>query len=175
MLRRVYRSSSSPKCCLASPMNLRDAACAASCNFPISFISFLPRSKGRGASYSFRTLPSFFASRVFHNSFTIKQFRTLSENSRVYPQFFPFWFTQLAPSSDGSRLCEGNSYLAFRAHRSCSFSHVTGPPRPVPPRVTYSFRMNTCQSVSKQTTLTPFRMNTYEKQGGGGREGQCSC
>src|SRR5260370_41505250 len=30
--------------------------------------------------------------------------------------------------------------------------------------------MNTCKSVSKQTTLTSFRMNTYEKQGeSGGR------
>ena len=28
------------------------------------------------------------------------------------------------------------------------------------------FRMNTCKSVSKQRTLTAFRMNTYEKQGG---------
>src|SRR5260370_17866404 len=28
--------------------------------------------------------------------------------------------------------------------------------------------MNTCKSVSKQRTLTPFRMNTYEKQGGAG-------
>src|SRR5713101_1324718 len=27
--------------------------------------------------------------------------------------------------------------------------------------------INTCKSVSKQTTLTPFRMNTYEKIGGG--------
>jgi hypothetical protein len=44
---------------------------------------------------------------------------------------------------------------------------------PLPPtargrRVSYSFRINTCKSVSKQTTLTPFRMNTYEKQGGRG-------
>ncbi len=31
------------------------------------------------------------------------------------------------------------------------------------------FRMNTCKSVSKQRTLTTFRMNTYEKTGGGGR------
>src|SRR5713101_655999 len=31
-----------------------------------------------------------------------------------------------------------------------------------------TFRMNTCKSVSKQTTLTPFRMNTYEKPGEGG-------
>src|SRR5216684_5846985 len=27
------------------------------------------------------------------------------------------------------------------------------------------FRINTCKSVSKQMTLTPFRMNTYEKTG----------
>ena len=27
--------------------------------------------------------------------------------------------------------------------------------------------MNTCKSVSKQKTLTTFRMNTYEKRGGG--------
>src|SRR5260370_26566035 len=30
------------------------------------------------------------------------------------------------------------------------------------------FRINTCKSVSKQTTLTSFRMNTYEKTGGWG-------
>jgi hypothetical protein len=31
-----------------------------------------------------------------------------------------------------------------------------------------TFRMNTCKSVSKQSTLTTFRMNTYEKRGEGG-------
>ncbi len=30
-----------------------------------------------------------------------------------------------------------------------------------------TFRINTCKSVSKQRTLTIFRMNTYEKQGEG--------
>jgi len=30
------------------------------------------------------------------------------------------------------------------------------------------FRINTCKSVSKQRTSTPFRMNTYEKTRGGG-------
>src|SRR5580765_5429947 len=30
------------------------------------------------------------------------------------------------------------------------------------------FKMNTCESVSKQTTSSPFRMNTYAKPGGGG-------
>ena len=41
-----------------------------------------------------------------------------------------------------------------------------------PPLTTHSllstFRMNTCKSVSKQSTLTTFRMNTYAKRGGGG-------
>jgi hypothetical protein len=31
------------------------------------------------------------------------------------------------------------------------------------------FRINTCKTVSKQTTLTPLRINTYEKQAGWGR------
>jgi hypothetical protein len=30
------------------------------------------------------------------------------------------------------------------------------------------FRINTCKSVSKQTTSSVFRINTYEKQGVGG-------
>src|SRR5258708_1671156 len=47
-------------------------------------------------------------------------------------------------------------------------SSPRGPSRRPLPRATYSFRINTCKSVSKQMTLTPFRMNTYEKQGEGG-------
>jgi hypothetical protein len=35
-----------------------------------------------------------------------------------------------------------------------------------PPNLT-PFRMNTCKRVSKQMTLTSFRMNTYEKHPGG--------
>src|SRR5216684_6778434 len=34
------------------------------------------------------------------------------------------------------------------------------------------FRINTYESVSKQTTLTPFRMNTYKKMEGRGGEGE---
>jgi len=30
-----------------------------------------------------------------------------------------------------------------------------------------SFRINTCKSVSKQRTLTTFKMNTYANRGGG--------
>src|SRR5258708_7584499 len=47
-------------------------------------------------------------------------------------------------------------------------SSPRGPSRRPLPRATCSFRINTCKSASKQMTLTPFRMNTYEKQGGGG-------
>ena len=39
---------------------------------------------------------------------------------------------------------------------------------PFPLRCCISFRINTCKSVSKQTTLTSFRINTCEKTGGGG-------
>ena len=36
------------------------------------------------------------------------------------------------------------------------------------------FRINTSESVSKQKTLSTFRINTYEKQAGGGRASICS-
>src|SRR5258708_25723958 len=41
-------------------------------------------------------------------------------------------------------------------------SPISYPPSPCPPN---PFKMNTCKSVSKQSTLTLFRINTYEKQG----------
>jgi hypothetical protein len=37
-------------------------------------------------------------------------------------------------------------------------------------RLLTAFEINTCKSVSKQTTLTPFTINTYAKRGEGGRE-----
>jgi hypothetical protein len=40
-------------------------------------------------------------------------------------------------------------------------------PDPRPLTSSISCRINTCKTVSKQTTLTPFRMNTYRKQGEG--------
>jgi hypothetical protein len=42
---------------------------------------------------------------------------------------------------------------------------------PSPQHLLSPFRMNTCKSVSKQRTLTIFRMNTYAKTGGGGTPG----
>jgi hypothetical protein len=37
----------------------------------------------------------------------------------------------------------------------------------IPDRSSIFFRINTCKSVSKQTTLTPFRISTYAKPGEG--------
>jgi len=44
---------------------------------------------------------------------------------------------------------------------------LCSPPLVEPPPIRKSFRINTCKSVSKQSTLTPFRINTYEKRGRG--------
>jgi hypothetical protein len=63
----------------------------------------------------------------------------------------------------------GHSYLpAFRVpkpfevktRRMLSFRTISVHFKP--------FRINTCKSVSKQTTLSTFRINTYEKTGGWG-------
>src|SRR5882757_9801335 len=69
-----------------------------------------------------------------------------------------------------------NPFLAHQyktpgVSRGTRFSDPAGRrigPRPLrfSPSLT-TFRMNTCKSVSKQKTLSPFRMNTYEKPGGG--------
>src|ERR1700687_514693 len=56
---------------------------------------------------------------------------------------------------------------ALRGALSFVFALVCSSWRLLRPTPT-TFRINTCKSVSKQTTLTTFRMNTYEKTGGGG-------
>jgi hypothetical protein len=43
------------------------------------------------------SLFSFFAQRVFHNSFPFTGIHTLSKNSRGVPQLFPFWSAQRCP------------------------------------------------------------------------------
>jgi len=69
------------------------------------------------------------------------------------------------PSFTQSLVCEGPLRLHAVASHS-QLSTVGCEPQFRPPPT--PFRINTCKSVSKQTTLTPFRINTYEKQGEGG-------
>jgi hypothetical protein len=94
-------------------------------------------------------------------------------------------FQQLAASfcktpGVGGYLCD-NSALSASLYPACP--KLRGEPRDVrydsPSFLPYAFRqslcaslstfrINTSKSVSKQMTLTPFRMNTCEKTGGGG-------
>jgi hypothetical protein len=87
--------------------------------------------------------------------------------------FFPvFAATHLRPASSPPRLCveipsslDSNASFASRM----GFLDTNFPGFPACKRSSRnSFRMNTCKSVSKQRTLTPFRMNTYEKYRGEG-------
>src|SRR5260370_39068877 len=60
-----------------------------------------------------------------------------------------------------------NSLNLFRMNTLC------GPPRFAQFWCNLNpFRINTCKSVSKQTTSSPFRMNTYKKHRGGGGSSQ---
>src|SRR5216684_1440202 len=91
----------------------------------------------------------------------------------------------LLPASYAPRGASIPCGLKLIAHTSCHHGGVrtqTGVPSPKSSRTRSSetrhilhnlgqckqFRINTCKSVSKQMTLTPFRINTYRKRGGGG-------
>jgi hypothetical protein len=74
---------------------------------------------------------------------------------RIFSAAFPPRSAHLAPSSEA----------AFRSHAHDSSRALK---TPLHLRLSMFFRMNTCKSVSKQGTLTTFRMNTYEKTGGRG-------
>ena len=64
--------------------------------------------------------------------------------------------------------CSSRNSFAFNSLHCCR--GVCPPPRsnPLLAHSPNPFRMNTCKSVSKQRTLSTFRMNTYEKTRGGG-------
>jgi hypothetical protein len=62
----------------------------------------------------------------------------------------------------------GGGTLAFVCEIAVQSFSVASVPQWQIPFLRKSFRMNTCKSASKQTTLTPLRMNTCEKHGGGG-------
>src|SRR5260370_14545241 len=99
---------------------------------------------------------SLFTQRVFHNSFAIKQFRTLSKNCRVY--------------SSASRF-ETRLFHPFAAEPGASISLVTYVLTQLLPSRLFSksFSCNTYESprkCCKQGTYgiaKPFRCNTYKK------------
>src|SRR5260221_7111786 len=73
--------------------------------------------------------------------------------------------------------CSMVAWLRVLSRRNLSYpsrrsSLTKGCKKPVTAALT-TFRINTCKSVSKQTTLTFFRINTYEKPGGRGAPASC--
>ncbi len=94
---------------------------------------------------------------------------------------------ELAPCTEGQKcppvsplfatLTHSVSRKSFPCHSYANTRDrgVTPPPKFFSPLATRqsplpltTFRINTCKSVSKQTTLSSFRINTYEKTGEGG-------
>src|SRR6266478_2192789 len=95
------------------------------------------------------------------------------------PRPAPLDFCAVCPGTPISRLAPGlateprqlfsvplpgrSLFTLFTIQNSSDLSPARQNATPVSP-----FRMNTCKSVSKQRTLTTFRINTYEKRGEGG-------
>jgi hypothetical protein len=82
---------------------------------PVSRRNFKSYSRCLYSSRALCTLLSFFASRVFHNSFAHKSFRTLSKKCRGVTPFFP----KRNSSSSGSRahLASGQNHESLVTNR----------------------------------------------------------
>jgi hypothetical protein len=126
------------------------------------------------ASYPFRTLASHLKATVSSNSFEIKRFRTLCKIPGIgYP--LPFFFSALSWSDLFNfpllpcvlRAPDLRSFLPRLPRASAKGARVSGARRCPNHSSPTLFRINTCKSVTKQTTLTFFRINTYEKYRGG--------
>src|SRR5260370_28236900 len=98
-------------------------------------------------------IPNMAARRFFHGS--VERYQESSCRAGCFLLFLPI-FPSPHPASP-TRLAPS---CALPTSSSPTFEPSILQPRNL-------FRINTCKSVSKQTTLTLFRMNTYEKQGGG--------
>src|SRR5579859_1399348 len=94
-------------------------------------------------------------------SFISLRLRTLDLSCTFFPRLDPLFSIACALFDQNTR--GGIPHSDF--HQSQAPLH---PRPPLPPSSVTTFRINTCKSVSKQKTLTSFRMNTYEKRGGGG-------
>ena len=112
---------------------------------------------------------------VSRNSFPCHSYANTRDMGVTAPNFF----LPLTPIFEGPPLTSARSVSCSvplclcRNFQSCP-AFVLQPDEPISSifdgsRI--SFRINTCKSVSKQTTSTPFRINTCEKH----REGESYC
>jgi hypothetical protein len=120
----------------------------------------LPHTPARKPSrfINLRTLSTLLHPRIARNLPGINAIRTLSKTTGVYttpPR------TQRSLRGSLIRWTPGDGLLVCPARFSRSLY-------PEPQPLLTTFRINTCESMSKQRTLTIFRMNTYAKPGGKG-------
>jgi hypothetical protein len=98
---------------------------------------------------------------------------TLSLEGQSLASLFPSPFLYFQAFAASFRKTPGVWGTVFLGDTSAFSASLYPEPRreryPLPSFVARlsTFRINTCKSVSKQMTLTPFRMNTYAKTGGG--------
>jgi hypothetical protein len=113
--------------------------------------------------------------------FTVAHFLSLPphSSSHAIPNSFPLFpqpFLRQRTPTAATRFLSW-AYSHFPAHPGgCPFPLVTGPRRILSilyipatrhsPLATIFLKINTCKTVSKQMTLSAFRMNTYKNPGG---------
>jgi len=97
--------------------------------------------------------------------------RVLSRTNLAYPSIQPLCNQLLPHSFSQRRLPNPSTFSALRTLLSLtanSFFQSSSICLMIPDTAYISSRINTCKSVSKQTTLTTFRINTCEKHRGRG-------
>ncbi len=118
-----------------------------------------------------RTNLAGFAPSTSSISFTSFRLRTLDLSLRSFfdpPRLFSITSALFLQNTRGGippfilSLCVNSVRSASRRYPFPRFAS------PISDALVSTFRINTYKSVSKQTTLTSFRINTCEKQGGGG-------
>ncbi len=105
-------------------------------------------------------LPNYFPSSTSSIFFPSNHFRTLELSCRSFQGSRPLFSMPCGLFLQNARCGIPPSEALGSSVLRCS---------PIPDPSSITFRINTCKSVSKQMTLTPFRINTYEKRGEGGR------
>jgi hypothetical protein len=143
----------------------------------ISFISLRLRTLARSCTFSSRSDPLFsIACALFDQntrggipSHASVRPTSVASVSRWHTQSCrPFVFMVLRIAFPASPLFSKSSALPRGVGVRSSPLPDLPPLPPSPPLSISTFRINTCKSVSKQTTSSTFRINTYEKRGEGG-------
>jgi hypothetical protein len=143
----------------------------------ISFVSLRLRTLARSCTFSSRSDPLFSIACALFDQNTrggipshasVRPISASSVSLRQSQPCRPFVFMVLRIAFPASPFVSQSSALPPGVGIPSSPLPHLPPLPPLPASPVTTFRINTCKSVSKQRTLTAFRMNTYEKRGGGG-------